>query len=134
MSRDDLEAPIAVAKVPRDTAAQIGFPDVEDAPDSAVDRRRPEGGGFRGDLVEVTALIGNGAVQDPAGVRRHSACVRVRALAARIDDVHALVGRTWPDGARCRVDVDGDWPSEAAQELWLRIDEETRARLLVTGI
>jgi hypothetical protein len=69
--RDDLEAPIGVAKVPCDTAAQIGFPDVEDAPDGAVNRRRPEGRVFRGDLVEVTALIGNRAVQDPAGVRRH---------------------------------------------------------------
>src|SRR5262245_50048348 len=131
---DDLEAPIGVAKVPRDALAQIGFPDVQDAPDRPVDGRRPEGRVIRGDLVEVTTPVGDGRVQDAAGVRRHPAGLRVRALVARVDDVHALVGRADPDGSRCRVDVDGDRSSEAAQELWLWVDEEARARLLVTGI
>src|SRR5262249_1624805 len=132
--RDDLKAPIGVVKVPRDASAQIGFPDVQDAPDRPIDGRRPEGRVIRGDLVEVTAPVGDGGVQDPAGVRRHPAALRVRALVARVDDVHALVGRTGPDSSRGRAAVDWYPSSETAEELWWRVDEEARARLPVTGV
>jgi hypothetical protein len=132
--RDDLEAPIGIAKVPRDASAQISFPDVQDTLDRSVDGGRPEARVIRGDLVEVTMLVGDGGVQDPAGVRRHPTGHRVWALVACIDDVHALVRRADPNASRCRIDVNDDRSSEAAQELWLWVDEEARARLPVTGI